>query len=102
MLKRIQERKKVEEPAVTKPRSVCLISRSLKQSMSFGLDVPNILGNPQLDSVLVKGAAGNCERDIVLNRVPNPETFSQVLRGDNQSQRGCGKLQGSTAHGRHA
>ena len=59
MLKTSQERKKEEEPAVAKPRSVCLISTSLNkgQSYSFGPDVSNIHGNPQLDSRYVKGAA---------------------------------------------
>ena len=56
-------------------------------------------GNPQLDSVYVKGAAGNCRRDIVQNRVQNPETCSRVLKGDNQSQNGCEKLQRDTAQG---
>ena len=49
--------------------------------------VSNIPRNPQLDSASVEGAAGNCRRDIVQNRVPNPETCSQVLKRDNQSQR---------------
>ena len=49
-------------------------------------------GNPQLDSGSVKEAAGNCERDIVQNRVRKP-TCSQVWMGDNHSQRSCGKLQ---------
>ena len=52
-----------------------------------------------MDSGSVEGAAGNCRRDIAQNRVPNPETCSQVLKGDNHSQRDCGKLQRSTAQG---
>ena len=101
MLKKIQERKIEGELAVAKPMSVCLISTSLNrgQSSSFGPDVSNILVNPQLDSGSVKEGAGNCERDIVQNRVQNPETCSQVWKGDNQSQRSCGKLQRSTAQG---
>ena len=99
--KRIQEGKKEEEPAVAKPRSVCLISTSLNrgQSSSFGPDVSNILENPQLDSVSVNGAAGNCRRDIVQNRLQNPETCSQVWKGDNQSQRSCGELQRDCVQG---
>ena len=64
MTKRIQERKK-EEPAVAKPRSVCLISTSFNrgQSSSFGPDVSTIPENPQLDAGSVKGASGNCRRD---------------------------------------
>ena len=79
----------------SKPRPVCLISASLNkgQSSSFGPDVSNIQGNPQMDSGSVEGAAGNCRQDIVQNRVQNPETYSQVWNGDNQSRRSCGKLQ---------
>ena len=91
--KRIQERKNDEETAVAKPRSVCLISTSLNkgQSSSSGPGVSNISGNPQMDSGsgegaagnckrdIVEGAAGNCcERDMVHNRVQNPESCSQV------------------------
>ena len=112
MSKRIQERKKEEELAVVKPRSMCLISTNLhrEQSSSFDPDVSNTPENPQLDPGSVKGAAGNCERDIVhkgaegncrrdvvQNRGPNQESCSQVLKGDNQSQRSCGKLPRSTA-----
>ena len=55
--------------------------------------------NPQLDSASFEGAVGNCRHDVVQNRVQNPETCSQVLEGDNQSQRGCGKLQRGNAQG---
>ena len=74
MSKRIEERKKEEELEVAKPRSVCLISTSLNrgQSFSFGPNVSKTPRNPQLDSGSVKGAAGNCGRDIVQNRVQNP------------------------------
>ena len=41
----------------------------------------------------VERAAGNCRQDIVQTRVQKPETYSQVWKGDNQSQRSCGKLQ---------
>ena len=41
----------------------------------------------------VEAAAGNCRQDIVHNRVRNPEKYSQVWKGDNQSQKSCGKLQ---------
>ena len=41
----------------------------------------------------VEGTAGNCRQDTVQNSVQNTETHSQVLKGDNQSQRSCGKLQ---------
>ena len=76
MPKRAQERKKEEEHATAKPRSVCLTSTSLNkgQSSSFGPDVSNISVDPQLDSGSVKGAARNCSRDIVQNRVQNPES----------------------------
>ena len=83
MSKRIQGRKMEGEPAVAKPRSVCLISTSMNrwQSSFFGPDVSNILWNPQLDSGSVKkGAAGNCERDIVQNRVQNPERRQAVSK----------------------
>ena len=95
MSKRMQERKMESEPAVAKPRSVCLISTSLNtgQPSSFGPDVSNIPGNPQLYSGSEKGAVGNCERDTVQKRVQNPETCSRLWKGDNQSQRSCGKLQ---------
>ena len=81
MSKRIQERKE-EEPAVAKPRSLCLFSTSLNkgQSSSFGPDVSNIPVNEQLDSGSVKGAAGNCVRDHVQGNTL-------------KSSRGCGKLQ---------
>ena len=112
MSKRIQEGKE-EEPAVAKPRFVCLITSSLNkaQSSSFGPDVSNIPGNPQLDSGSVNGAAGNCERDIVKraagnrkrnsvqNKIQKPETCSQVLKRDNRFERDCGKLQRYTAQG---
>ena len=50
-----------------------------------------------LYSGFVQGAAGNCRRDTVQNRAQNPETCSQVSKGDNQSHRGCGALQRSIA-----
>ena len=43
MSKRVQEREMEGEPAVAKPRSVCLIS-------SFGPDAANVPGDPQPDS----------------------------------------------------
>ena len=100
MSKRIQEKKKEEEPMVAKPRSMSLISTNLhrEQSSSCDPDVSNTSENPQLDPGSVKGAAGNCERDIVHKGAKgNQETCSQVLERDNQSQRSCGKLQRSTA-----
>ena len=98
--------KKEEEPAVAKQRSVCLLSASLNkgQFSSFAPDVSKVPGNPPMDSGSVdgaagncrqnsvEGAAGNCRQDIVQNRVRNPETHSQVWKGDIQSQRSCGKL----------
>ena len=45
MSKRIQERKKEDELAVKKPRTVCL-----GQSSSFDLDASNVSGDPQLVS----------------------------------------------------
>ena len=95
--KRIQERKKEEEPAVAKLRSVCLIPTRLNRgpSSSFGPDVSCIPVDPQLGWASVKGAAGNCERDfvqgaagncrqdIVQNRVQHTHTqkkCSQVLK----------------------
>ena len=88
MSMRIQDRKMEEELAVAKPRSVCWISTYLNrgQFSSFGSDVSNVTRDPQLDSGSVKGAAGNSRRDTVQNRVQNPETCSQVLKGDTQSQ----------------
>ena len=85
MSKRIETGRWKNEPAVAKPRSVCLISLSsnCEQFSSFGPDVSNIPENPQLDSGSVKEATGNCERDIV----------------HNQSQRSCGKLQGDYVQG---
>ena len=95
MSMRIQDRKMEEELAVAKPRSTSL---NRGQLSSFGSDVSKITGDPQLDSGSVKGAAGNGRRDTVQNRVQNPETCSQVLKGD-KSQRGCGKMQRCTAQG---
>ena len=67
MSKRIQERKKEEEPSEAKPRSVCLVSASLNkgQYSSFGPGVSNIPENPQMDSGSVEGAAGNCRQNSV-------------------------------------
>ena len=65
-------------------------------------DVSNIPGNPQLDSGSVEGATRNCRRNIVQNRVPNPETCSQVLKRDNQSQRVCGEIATEHCPGRFA
>ena len=90
MWKRIQGRKKEEELAVAKPRSVFLIST--RASFQYP-------GDLQLDSGSVEGARRNCRRDIVQNRYQKPETCSQVLKGDNPSQRSCGKLQRSNAQG---
>ena len=86
MSKRIQERKKEEEPAVAKPRSVCLISTSLNkgQSSSFGPDVSNIPGDPQLDSGSVKGAAGNCERNVVEGATGN--LWRDMVKTDSKTQ----------------
>ena len=53
MLKRIQERKTGEEPAVAKPRFPYLFSRNLlnqKQPSSLGSDASFVPVNPQLDS----------------------------------------------------
>ena len=67
MSKRIQEQKMEGEPAVAKPRPVCLISIILNrgQYSSFGPDVCNIPENLQLDSGSVKGAEGNCWQNSV-------------------------------------
>ena len=100
-------RKKEGERTVAKTRSVCLISASLNkgQSSHFGAGVSNVWENPQMDSVSAEGAAGNCRRnsvegaagncrqDNVYKTVQNSKTYSQVWKGDNQSQRSCGKLQ---------
>ena len=104
MSKIIQETKKEEEPAVAEPKSVCLISTSLnkRQFSSFGPGVSSISGNPQLGSGSVNAAGGNFERDIVQNRVQNPETCSQVLKGDNQSHKRCGKLRAGLCPRQHA
>ena len=59
------------------------------QSSPCGPDVSNIPGIPQLDSVSVKGAAGNYRQDIVQNRV---QTYERVL---NQSQRVAGNCNGA-------
>ena len=54
MSKIIQEKKTGEELVVAKPRPVCLISTGQNRglSSSFGPDVSNVPGNPQLDSGL--------------------------------------------------
>ena len=109
MSKIIQDRKMEEEPAVTKPRSVCLISTSLnrEQSSSFGPDVSNVSENPQLDSGSVKGAPKKMRADSVRKgpretacgpkQSPKPRNvFSSVERRQPVSK-GCGKLQWSTA-----
>ena len=107
MPKIIQERKKEEDPAVAKPRSVCLITTSLNkgQSSSFGLDASNIRGIRSWTQGLLKEpreTAGKAVSkkpretaglDIVQYRVQNPETCSQVLKGDNPSPRGGGGLE---------
>ena len=36
---------------------------------------------------------GNSRQDIIQTESKNSETCFQLLHGDNQSQRGCGKLQ---------
>ena len=52
MSKRIQERKTEGEPAVAKPKSVCLSSRNQNkgQTSSSGADAATVLVNPQLGS----------------------------------------------------
>ena len=57
----------------------------------FGVDASNVPGNPQLYS-------GSVER-LQRSRNPHPETCFQVWKGDNQSQRCCGKPQRGTAQG---
>ena len=56
-----------------------------------------------MDSGYVKGETAcitaskepleTARQNIVLNRFQNPETYPQVWKGDNQSQRSCGTLQ---------
>ena len=58
MSKRSRERKTGEEPAFTKPMSICLISRkllNLKRPSSLGSGAAHVLVNPQLDSEFVLG-----------------------------------------------
>ena len=58
MSKRSRERKTGEEPAFTKPMSICLISRkllNLKRPSSLGSGAAHVLVNPQLDSESVLG-----------------------------------------------
>ena len=93
MSKRIQERKTEEDPAVSMPRSKCLISTNLnkEQSSSFGPDASDVPGNPQLDSGSVQRSCGKLQR----NRNKNPATYSQVWKEDKPSQEICGQLQQS-------
>ena len=83
--KRIQERKTEGEPVVSKPRSVCWISRNLnrEQTSSFGPNASDVLGNPQVDSGSVQRSCGKLQQD----RNPNPvnwcgrrQTISKKLR----------------------
>ena len=89
MPKIIQERKKEEDPAVAKSRSVCLITTSLNkgQSSSFGLDASNVRGIRSWTRGLSKKPRETAGLDIVQHRVHNPESCSQVLKGDNPSPR---------------
>ena len=72
---------KEEEPAVAKPRSVCLRSTSLNigQYSSFGADASNVSGNPQLDSGSVKGAAGNCDASAAVSKTES-QTQNRALK----------------------
>ena len=96
MSKRTQERKKEEEPAVAKPRPVCLISTSLNrgQSSSFGLDVSNIPWNPQLDGKL---KAGHCPKQS-----PKPRNVFSSVERRQQVSRGLRETATGHCPGRHA
>ena len=80
MSKRIPERKTEGEPAVAKPRSVCLISRNLnrEQASSFGPDAADVPGDPQLDSGSVQRSCEKLQQDSN----PNPVPCSQVWKED--------------------
>ena len=71
MSKRIQE-KKEEEHAAAKLMSSRSISTSLnkKWPSSFGPDVSNILGGPQLDPPSVERVVGNCRQHSVEGNMP--------------------------------
>ena len=92
--KRIQERNTEEEPAVAKPRSVCLISRK-EHSLFFVPDASNAVVNPQLDSGSVQRSCGKLQR----NRNPSQDKPSQgsggkLHRGNLCERSGtCEKLQ---------
>ena len=110
MSKIIQERKKEEELAVAKPRSVCLISASLNkgQSSHFGAGVSISLGTRRWIRDLSKepreiaGRTVSKEPQETAGRTlsktvsQKPKMYSQVWKGDNQSERSCGE----TAMGR--
>ena len=96
---RIQGRKMEGELAVDKRGSVCLILTRLNrgQSSSFGPGVSSIPGFRGWILALLKSRgqlqAGHCPKQC-------PKTQKSVLKlwkGDNQSQRSCGKLQWGTA-----
>ena len=101
MSKRIQERKMEGELAVAKPRSVCF-DFNKPEPMAILFLWSGCSQYPRESAAefgVCERSRGKLRADFVQNRVQNPETCSQVWKGDNQSQRSCGKLQRCTAQG---